>query len=539
MRVPRAWAIALVFACLAAPASAETPWAPISEKQFSAEADKLFDRFGNTPWQSSDREVWAREKLVGDELTNCIGAGPLEPCVGMILKGWSLLPTEQRPIVEKALAIAEAQVPVDLLTIAGDRRLPATGPVAVAGLQRLSRIARVSRTLHGDDDARSVRRQAAFDVAQWRAGGMPDSEFQKSLNPTLTVSKADPEASAMVRNVALSHVATNGWVLPETLATALELRRELGPQVASNLALLQLSNGEVVAAEASAREGYDALVAARGLDDPRSIAAASVLATVLYERNKQADALPFARIAFEGLKKDRFATALQKIDAGVLYAKALPAAERGAIEAETLALIDAQVSRPLWPVFAAFRSEFPQTATDVEIAARDVKATQEAGIRGLRAKRGELLASQGFAAMSSDPARARKLLLEAAKSNKTPMVISLLAMLRLQSITDLSELAISTEPGSLIDIQSVQMNSFQSVDHPDQILSSLVGTAYYLRIDPSRAPAQARRGAEGAVKRMAQFPELNENALAEIVGLRPMFAAQVLANWSAAQAPAN
>lgn len=526
--------IGLAALVLASPAArAEMPWSVPDERQFSAEAAKYWNASGQAPWNSSNPEDWAREKRVREELDACLAPGVLDPCVGMVLKAWSLLTVERRnDIVPRVLDIAERAFEVDALTVAGDRRLPADEATTVFGLVRLEDIARTSATVLGEEDPRSVRRRVAVEVANWRAGKIP-VESRQWLG-WVVESKSNPEAAALLRNMEISHVADTGWAMPETLREAEDLQKTLGALAAPNLALVQLSSGMGAAAEASARQGYDAIVAARGADDPRTLAAALVLATVLFERDKGPQALPYVKRSYEALARDRYATSIQRIEAGALLAQLLPDEERPPIERATLALIEDLIGKPIWPALA--RSERMQVSSEAanNVAEFAIKRSEEMAQRKLQKERSRILTSQGYAQLTSNPSAAKALLQQAAKSDRATRAIAGLALLRLQSAREPFDLISSTEAGGLHDLLAVQMNHLQSPEHLEQILVSLIATYFYMRIDPSKAPEQASRAANGASRRLSQYRTLDDDALKEITSLRPAFVAQVQASWASA-----
>lgn len=524
---------AILLAC-SAPALAERPWAkPEGEVEFSAEALNAWDERGMFRHSSKDPVHWKAQGKARVELLSCLGEQPAARCMPLILKGWFLLDHSERGPLGPLLDAAEQAFPVEPLTVSGDQRLPADPETALFGLIRLRAIAEATEGLLGRDHAASVRRRLAFEVARWRAGG-PVSSTNILASDALDNAQTGP----FMRLLEVSQVADNSYVPPETLARAQELRRSLGPIAASNLALVQLAQGLGPAAEASAREGYEALRSAKGAEDPRTIAAALILARVLESANKADAARVYARIAYEGRRKDRFATLLQRLDSAQQLAEVTEGQERTRLEQEALALIEQQLGKPMAPVFARF-AQLPtigDVALDQRVATNHIEQSEGTAQRALKARKSRLLANQAFAILMTDPARARELLREADRASSSAKVVFQLALLRFLDSKDGSELATSTE---FQNLWSLANNTTLAEDHPDRILGAWLTAAYYGRFSSGEAPAYARLAAKGVTKRLGQHRGLSEEAMTEITGMRPIFVTQVQANWWAGQLLSN
>lgn len=461
------------------------PWRPVPQQGFSASVEPLLAK---TYWSLEESAAIKRE------IDACLAAGPAERCVDMALRGFSLI---EEADLARILDTAERVWPIDLAVVAGERR--AIPGAAASDVRRLGELALTSATVLGHGNEKTRRRELAAGIAAWRAG----EDFPAGtavVDEWIGTLGADHPLIAQLQSLRVAASLDTAWGgLPsaDDVKWASDAYRTAGDLAATNLAAVRLRIGDYVAAETLAVDGYLALAKKLGDKDPRTLAAAMLVAETYLQRSKSELAKPYVDRVASIRARDATTTTREKLELLLAQSQLEQGAAGLAPLEKAIGLMDpgptAQVKR--------LHGQILTEAAWKAIALNDLRKANDYARR----------------ARTADP-------------NKT-----MAATLQAFSALMLPDLPLADRSGENHPeyLLGVGWNTELAPDHPERIFNAMVWTFYYQGWNPRYAPFYARASAEGAAGRLTKRQGFDESAAEELGQLRTVFELQVQSNWKA------
>lgn len=464
-------------------------WQAIPQKAFSKTAEPLLAK----SYPSSEESA-----VIKREIDACVAGGPAENCIDMVLRGFSLIDEVE---LGRLLDTTEQLWPVDLNVVAGERR--AIPGATSADIKRLDDVARTSGVVFGFNNLKSRRRQLASSIAAWRGGedSLPETG---SIDDWITALGADHPLVGQLQALRIAASLDRAWggiPFADDVKWAVEAHRRSGGLAATNLAAVRLRLGDFTAAEALAIDGHLALEKKLGEHDPRTVAAAKLVADAYIEGTKFDLATAYLARVASARAGDKATPTRERLELLLAQSQVKQGAEGLKSLQEAIALIDTKGA----------------SAGHKRLQAR---VLTEAAIKSL--------ALNDFGNANSYARRAFKLDF----GNNVAATIQAMSGLMLPNLS-VADKSGENHPEFLL---SQGWNNSLPTEHPERILNALVWTMYYWSWNARYAPYYARAGADGAAQRLGRR-QPDDSSAQEIGQLRTVFELQVQSNWKASTFP--